>query len=70
MADLAESGDPARMPVLAARGVHKTYANGTHALADVSLSVHAGEFVSLRAATGGLSLRGQGAVLVGATSLL
>ncbi|MFO1415389.1 MAG: ABC transporter ATP-binding protein [Burkholderiales bacterium] len=39
-------------PVLAARGVAKTYPDGTHALAPVDLAVGAGEFVTLLGPSG------------------
>jgi NitT/TauT family transport system ATP-binding protein len=38
--------------VLHAQGVHKTYANGTQALADAHVAVRAGEFVSLLGPSG------------------
>ncbi len=40
-----EGGDNA--PLITSRGVQKTYANGTVALADISFDVHEGQFVSL-----------------------
>ena len=40
------------MPIVVARDIEKTYLSGTHALAPVSLSVDAGEFVTLLGPSG------------------
>jgi NitT/TauT family transport system ATP-binding protein len=41
------SDDAMSPPIVALRGVSKTYENGTHALADIDLDIRAGDFLTL-----------------------
>jgi NitT/TauT family transport system ATP-binding protein len=49
---MSVEADPAPRPLIDIRGVEKRYGSGTVALADVSLSIGAGEFVSLLGPSG------------------
>ncbi|MCA3661853.1 MAG: ABC transporter ATP-binding protein, partial [Methylobacterium sp.] len=47
-----DTGRAARKPLVAVRGLSKKFSNGTLALRDVDLDLHASEFVSLLGPSG------------------